>query len=421
MPPASISPMSSDLPPVARAILERLLARGEQAARKTVVRVRLKEADYPDYFSRQHAAPRQTANAALSALADQGCLRLHWEKHEAGNWLAAVDLAAEGAPALYALLERTPWSVQAAELRALLAAQSIHSPWQSNFIAWAGDQLQAQRSVAPLALDDPPANRDLLQVLAALAQLRAPTLERLFSAQVLGDSKRFGTLRGKVLTILRRHAPVAADFGDDDGSLLRAFGLERVPEYVALGGPLVLTDNAQPFDLTGFVPSLGLSAAMLRHTSVARCAAQAVVTVENATSFSELTNHRPADTLVIYTGGFASPAVITLLQQLQSARPDLRFYHWGDLDAGGLRILAHLRKHVVQVGTLGMGVETFDRYQRLAQPLAAGDRPALMALRDAAALADCADLISALLSSGLKLEQEVIPVNEILQLLHAMR
>jgi hypothetical protein len=407
--------MTSDLPPLARAIVKRLLERGEQAARKTVVRVRLKEADYPDYFSRQHATPRQATNVALGALADQGWLWLHWEKHEVGNWLTAVDLTPEGAPALNILLGRTPWAVQVAELRALLAAQTIHSEWQANFIAWAADQIQAQRSVAPLGLDDPHTNRDLLQVLAALAQLRGPTLERLFSAQVLGDSKRFGALRGKVLTILRRHAPAAADFGDDDGSLLRAFGLERVPEYVALSGPVVLIHNAQQFDLAAFTPSLALPAVMLRRATVADCSARAIVTVENATSFSELTNYRPVDVLAIYTGGFASPAVIAVLQHLQHRRPDLLFYHWGDLDGGGLRILAHLRKHLAHVGTLCMGVETFNRYHRLSQPLAAGDRQALAALQFRLELADCSDLISTILSSGLKLEQETIPVDEVLE------
>ncbi|MCC7360112.1 MAG: DUF2399 domain-containing protein [Anaerolineales bacterium] len=413
--------MSSDLPPVARAVLERLLELDEQVARQTVARVRLTAAHYPDYFSGQQAAPRQAANSALSALADQGWVRLHWVKHEIGNWLAAVDLVPGGAAALYALLGRTPRAVQAAALRALLAEQTIHSAWQASFIAWVDHQLQSQRSVAPLALDDPRANRDLLGVVGALAQLRAPMLERLFSTQVLGDSKRFGLLRGKVLTVLRRHAPTAADFGDDENSLLRAFGLERVPEYVALSGPLVLSYHAQLFDLTGFSPSLALSAAMLRLATVADCAAQAVITVENATSFSELTHHRPAEVLAIYTGGFASPAVIALLQQLQQGWPRLAFYHWGDLDGGGLRILTHLRKHLAHIGTLGMNVATFDRYRRLAQPLTAGDQQALMAMQGMPALVDCADLIGALLNAGLKLEQEAIPVNEVLQQLLVRR
>jgi hypothetical protein len=405
--------MAADLPPVARDILQRLLDRWEQPARKTVVRVRLKETNHPDYFSQQYAQPRQETNTALSLMAEQGLLRLQWQKHETGNWLAAVDLLPDGAPAIYQRLGRAPRMDQVAALRALLAAQEPQAEWHAGFLAWATAKLDAHGSVHPLDLGDPEANAALLRVLAALVQLRTPTLERLFSVQVLGDSKRFSALRSKAITVLRRHAAAAADFGDDDDSLLRAFGLTRVPEYVPISGALCLRADGQQLDLAPFCPSVALSAATLRHASVDECAARAVVTVENAASFSELANCRPEHVVAFFTGGFASPTLIGLLQQVISHSPNTVLYHWGDLDAGGLRILAHLRKHLGSVRPLCMDVVTFEQHLGLARSLTTDDRRVLGALRDAPNLQDCIPLIGRMLNSSLKLEQEAVSVSRV--------
>jgi hypothetical protein len=411
--------MATDLPSVARDILHRLLDRWEQPARKTVVRVRLNEAEHPDYFSQQKAQPRQATNSALSLMAEQGLLRLQWQKHETGNWLAAVDLAADGAPAIYQRLGRAPRMNQVAALRDLLAAQQPQAGWHAGFLGWATAKLDAHGSVAPLDLAAHETNVELLRVLEALAQLRTPTLERLFSVQVLGDSKRFSALRSKVITVLRRHAPAAADFGNDDDSLLRAFGLERVPEYVPISGPLRLSAGGRHLDLTQFAPSVALSADTLRQASVDACAAREIVTVENAANFSELANHRAELVLVVFTSGFASPTLVGLLRQVIRQGQSPVLYHWGDLDAGGLRILAHLRKHLGLVHPLGMDLATFEQRLGLSRPLTTGDRHTLALLRRAPELQDCVPLIDKMLTAGLKLEQEAVSVNQVLSQLTA--
>jgi hypothetical protein len=409
MRPGSTLTMKSDLPSVARDILNLLLDRYEQPNRQTVIRVRLSRADQAGYFSPTDSARSQT-NAILADLERQGQVHLHWEKHEINNWLTAVDLEPERAGDVYALLKRQPRQDQAVVLRNLLGSQIPQKDWQAEFLQWVTAQLDAHRSVAPLALNDPQTNVDLLLALAALAGLQSPTLERTLSVQLFGDSKRLGALQGKLLTILRRHYPEAEAFGDDDRSLLRALQLYSVPEYVPISGPLVLQTETDPLNLEPFVPSIALSADMLRQTRVAECSAQIVVTVENATSFSQLAAQRLTSILVIYTGGFASPTVIGLLKSLRAMRPGLAFHHWGDLDAGGLRILSHLRSHLGPISPLLMDAETFQRHQRHAQPLTTNDRRSLEQLRASPLLADCVPLIAQLLEVEQKLEQEAIDI-----------
>lgn len=408
-----------ELPNTAITILDTLLDRFEQPERQRVVRVRLNERDQPDYFAADDALPRQATNAALRTLAKEGMLKLHWRKWEEDNWLETVDLVAERVAAIYALRKRSPRDAQDAALRALLTMHAPRSGWHAAFLAWAHAQLDAYQSVAPLVRTEPTFNTDLLKVLGAVADLGAPTLERSLSVRLFGDSKRLEALRAPLLRVLRRHDPNAADFADDDSALLRSHNLNRVPEYVPLAGPLTLrvpTNASSLLDLAPFRPSVALSAELLRQAEVAACTASMLVTVENATSFSELLTVCAPDLVVVYTGGFASPTVIRFLQAMHLARPDLPLLHWGDLDAGGLRILAHLREHVGTLTPLAMNPATFAAYRAFAQPLTSSDRSALRTLRQHTLLADCLPLIDTLLAADQKLEQEAIVITDLFQL-----
>ncbi|MSP14337.1 MAG: DUF2399 domain-containing protein [Chloroflexi bacterium] len=419
---------AQSITPIALLILHTLLDRYEQPERQKVVRVRLNATQYGAYFSGQDVAPRRETNRVLQHLAEQGLVRVHWQKWEEGNWLEKVDLVDAQVEGVYRLLQRTPQPLRAGVLRRLLQSQTPQAPWHGAFLSWALNQLNTYRSPAPLILEDTAGeqagiwNRDLLSALDALAQLSGPTLERTLSVRLFGDSKRLEVCRRALLGILRRHAPDGAEYGDDDWALLRAYHLDRVPEYIPLAGPLVLQFRSEAqqtpvsgyarhiLDLSPFSPSLALSGAMLREIAVVACSAIAVITVENSTSFSELLAVRPLSLLALYTAGFASPAVVSLLQEVRRLQPALPFYHWGDVDVGGLRILAHLRHHLgpFSVRPLAMDSATLMAQAAHTQPLSDAERVALAQLENHPALADCAGIIKHLLLTGRKLEQEAV-------------
>lgn len=142
-----------------------------------------------------------------------------------------------------------------------------------------------------------------------------------------------------------------------------------------------------------------------------------MITVENATSFSELAARRTPQLLVIYTGGFASPTEIRLLRAVRDLNPALSLFHWGDLDAGGLRILAHLRGHLGDIVPLAMDTPTFHTRRGQGQRLTATDRAALTKLATHPLLADCTQLIATLLETDQKLEQEAVSAEDLLEAL----
>jgi hypothetical protein len=407
------SAVTPDLPPAALELLHRLLDRFERPNRRTVVRVRLEE------IKAYAASSRADVHSVLNALAARNILRLHWVKHEENNWLEAVDLIPEQAIGLYSLLQRTQRATREEALRNLLSAQQPRSDWQAAFLEWAARQLDRHQSVAPLDLDDPQTNADLLQALTAIAGLQAPILERVLSVQVFGDSKRLEALRGKVILVLRRFNAAKAVLIDDDDALLRANLLERTPEYVPCAGLLVLRVEDSEIDLSRFRPSLALSAAMLRQASVLSVPAQHVITIENATSFTEAIAVRSEKAFLLYTSGFASPTVIQFLQTMRAMAPATQFWHWGDLDVGGLRILAHLRQFVEVIRPLGMDALTFENHRAYARPLKKGERESLRALQSMSLLGDCVPLMELMLTAGQKLEQEAIRSSEVLQSLNS--
>lgn len=408
---------SENLAGATREILSALLDQAEQPGRVNKPRVSITAGLFPAYWSQDSGEVRRATNSALTELSDEHIVELRWEPWEEGNRLKAVCLTLAGVASAYALLGRTPRETSRSRLGALLEAQTSRPGWHARAMELLRERFHKGGSVAPLVLDDPGMNADLLHLLGAVADLEVPTLERMLSVRVFGDSKRAEALRGKVVSVLRDASPEWSDPAIENWSVLQAHLVDRVPEYVAVAGPLVLEVNGKEIAMGDFLPSVGLSAAMLRAVRVARCEASYLLTIENPASFTELLSCRPSDVVVVNTFGFASPAVLALLRVVREHKADLPILHWGDFDAGGLRILAHLRRHLSAVGAIGMDIETFEAYRAHGQALSTGDAAGLERLRQESLLEDCQDVITRVLEVGTKLEQEAVPVTRVVTLL----
>lgn len=411
--------------PEVTAILEVLLQQAEQPERQRVVRIRLNARNHSWYFSGDEPGLRGRIHEQLLQLATKGYLKLNWKKYEYGNILESVDLVSTQSEAitdLYTLLNRIPIQSQRLALKGLLEEQKSQEGWFKRFLSWAIQQVEEYKSPLPLSLSNLDMSRDLLLALSAIATLRQPTLERVLSVELFGDSKRLEQLRTYIVSVLRAYTSDASFYGEDDWQLLRAYNIYRSPEYVPVAGPLSLsftkgvesTDESVKLHLEASLPSIALSEDILRAASILSCSATVLVTVENLTSFSELLLVRPLSVMAIFTSGFASPALISFLHRVRVAYPHLPFFHWGDIDAGGLRILAHLRRHIGYVLPLCMDITTFETHVRTAQQLTDNDRVGMEALLHEDSLKDCFLLIDYLLANNRKLEQEAIRASYVL-------
>jgi hypothetical protein len=414
------------LHPQLQALLETLLERAEQPTRQRAVRVRLTPQTHSWYYDRYDLGLRSRIHGELKWLAEQKWLTVSWQKYEVENELAMIEFCAHMNGSLetfYQFCGRPSRSEQEKALQDLLLAYLGKIPatgenWFVSFVQYLLEQLVARRSLTPLNPDDPTGNRDLLHALDALAELSSPTLERKLSVLLFNDSKRLEDLRPQLLAALRHFSPHAATAGIDEWDLLRAHHLHRPHVLTMLAGPLVLRQSIEKagalLDLTAWPSGLGLPDELLRSVDIVACPARAIRTIENLTSYHELLLRRPSDLLVIYSGGFPHPTLLTLLLQLQAADPALPFYHWGDIDLGGLRILLHLRQHLATVHTLAMRSCSLAEAQVHTRPLGSTERSQLHQLTQEPLLADCRELIAAMLKHNQKLEQEALEIAAVL-------
>lgn len=104
-----------------------------------------------------------------------------------------------------------------------------------------------------------------------------------------------------------------------------------------------------------------------------------VMTVEIWTSFNGQCRDIPRGA-VVYTSGFPPPPVRQLVSRMASMWPDIPFFHWGDVDAGGLLIADSIRNAAGKPIKLHlMTARLAERYGRRHRPLT---RVAGIAARD---------------------------------------
>lgn len=369
----------------------------------------------PDYYSERSSQAREKINAELTAYERQGLIQLIWVRFEEGHELAKVAMSPEQVELVYAHLGREPRLAVEKETLARIQywQQTVVTPWISDFLVAMAARVEQHQSLSPyLESSDLALTDQVMRALVGLATLSEETPERVFSLRVLGYSKSFRGLRGRVVHILRDYFPQAQEYLDEDPkgrTLLAELGLVDNPQHLYLSGPLVLSNDGTELDLNPIKPAIGLPIAFVEHAEPMCCTAQAVLTVENLTSFYQAAQAYP-QWLVIYLGGFHNRPRRELLQKLHALVGDtVPFYHWGDLDWGGFSIFVHLRRRTgIPFAPYLMDLETLTRWEEHAVAFEESYARRLDALLADADYQPFHELIQYMLARGIRLEQESI-------------
>ncbi len=86
---------------------------------------------------------------------------------------------------------------------------------------------------------------------------------------------------------------------------------------------------------------------------------------------------------------------------------DIDFYHFGDIDAGGLYILNHLKRETgVDFKPYKMDINTIKMYAEFTRPLTENDRTRLLKLKNS----EYNEVVDYMLENNCKLEQEAIGI-----------
>ncbi|MCL4765434.1 MAG: hypothetical protein KJZ80_04305 [Hyphomicrobiaceae bacterium] len=164
---------------------------------------------------------------------------------------------------------------------------------------------------------------------------------RTFSRRTVKDSKALERLESRVALLLKRWNANLVDHEPRD--ILEASGIVRRAHLLQVKGPLYLSSGDLNIEGTGQM-FIGLPWAAVERATLAR-PVDYIITIENPTSFWRYCTEISGCYLALLTDGFPARDVLSSMKHLVTAgrmagKPPV--YHWGDIDAGGLRIAAHL-------------------------------------------------------------------------------
>lgn len=215
----------------------------------------------------------------------------------------------------------------AAESRKAVNAWAEHRPWRGIEMKDARDAEIAVRLA--IALED---------------GASPGTSHRAFSAAHANDSKALKRVESIVSTILREAMDLPPLQPGEEP--LAIFGISTFPDPVLLRGPFRVGTGGG-IDLAEFQLYAAVTAPSVG-TLEWHSEAPYVLTIENKASFNAYIRNISDEGVVVFTGGWPSSATLQALKIIAQGKPDTPWFHWGDIDGGGLAIFRHLETEVCQ-------------------------------------------------------------------------
>jgi hypothetical protein len=324
---------------LAEDVLSRLLQRGERAAlsgSERAIQERFSDAG-SDYW-RMGLSERDKTHERFLAAEKAGAVNLKWARQGGEDRPLEVVRLRD--------LDKLATFIGAQTAASAIArAGEILAPWLASTprvreILERWGALKNVRGLTPSAAGD---FADALRVLdAAAASPDEDQIVRVLSARLFGDSKRIEHLV-RHLDVLTGETFLATARHWDE--VLSPLGLVKEPQpfLVAGAGHLLLADSEECPVVRPFVGVASKAITGYRGSPAW------VLTIENLTPFhlaSQLDGVGRG--LVIYTGGMPSPAWARAYRSILASLPaNVPVYHWGDVDVGGFRIAAQIRRHIV--------------------------------------------------------------------------
>lgn len=247
--------------------------------------------------------------------------------------------------------------------------------------------------------------QNLIKCLLAIENLEEGTMERDFSVKIFDDSKTFATsYRSKVIAIYRKYNKDFAELDDDE--LLAELNLYKNSTYVIIKNGLVFKLNSQVIDLNNMGFEFSLSDEMIKSMQIISSTSKRIITVENLTSFRMLTDK---EAIIVFLSGFHNHTKQMLLQRLNATFPDQDYYHFGDIDVGGMEIFRHLSQSTrIHFKPYRMNVAEMEQNRDHLKSLTENDIDRLRKMRKDDDFREFHSVIDYMLKNGVKLEQEVL-------------
>ncbi len=258
------------------------------------------------------------------------------------------------------------------------------------------ERIRANKSIQ-FFNDDLREFKSILVAVDNLLKVESETFVRDFSVRVFKDSKLLDQISPKIVNLLYEYG----DFPEKD-QVLKNLNIVKNPTYVNFKGAGAIVLSGQRINIDLLNGDIAISSSMLEDIESIEITGKLVVTVENLTSFHMA---EKKDVFLIYLGGFHNRIRRDFIKKIYLQNPDMEYYHFGDIDAGGFYILEHLRKLTgVNFKPYKMDLDTLSQYRNYSKSLTENDKLRLKRLKGN----DFDEVIEYMLENDCKLEQEAI-------------
>lgn len=372
------------------------------------------QTDFASYDIENHVT-RNDINQAVLDLANRGYIEYKWMQGQQNHIIAKLWLNFDMIAQVYTYLNRQPKGDEVDSLRLeLMELQAkIKDEWAS---CWLEDTITAISRKRSIGVHLPENISECGELLKAISYLtnrtEIETLERIFSIQCFGDSKRFErSVKTRLVRILKKYL-VKDDCEDDEA--LRLVGIVRYPEQFEFSGALLISlpDGALDFSPLPFGGTLTIEdvkqGKVMLKSNIRR-----ILSIENRANYIEYVHKSQAkDEFVLFHGGHFSPAKRVFFRAIATAMPkSCEYYHWGDIDYGGFSMLARLRREIQSdIKAWRMNKEELSQYSRFTAGFSDSYCKRLTSLMAVPELKDCLPCLEFMLEAGVRLEQEAMLV-----------
>lgn len=295
----------------------------------------------PLYFAATLPDDKEALHAGLREAESAGVIKLEWGRGYEQHILKKIILV-DGVRLAHYL--GVPLAAnQTVDARNILERElSGQEAWITEWMEELLDKWGRNQMCAGLSVENLEQARLLVRALEAVAAGKQRNLDiRTFSVRELGTSKVMENMLSRFITIWRKYHAETEELSADE--LKEALGLVKFPHPLLIRGPIRIQLVNRVIDCTNIRPFLGLPPQSIKDVQKSSMP-EFVLTIENYASFSRYASEVLDKGLIIYTAGFPAPGVVDFLRLLDLTYPnDVPFYHWGDIDEGGLKILLYIQ------------------------------------------------------------------------------
>ncbi len=227
-------------------------------------------------------------------------------------------------------------------------------------------------------------------------------LLRNFSKKVFNDSKTFEKLGSVFLTLFNRFGEIIFENFED---LCFYYNIVTTPTFINLKGNVeVVFCNGSKINIADFQYGIGICAKDINKLDKIIVHDDELFTIENYTKYLSFNK---TNATIVYLAGYHNNDKNIFLQKIYAGNNHLKYFHYGDIDYGGINIYNNLKaKSEMPFQMYNMDIETMLTHKNYWSKLSNNDQINLKRLKEK--FVEHGVLIDFMLENNCKLEQEAI-------------